>query len=338
MMAARLTRRRRTALALAMTAGAAGAVYLAVKATPSRGVIIEPAPPSASVGGVDARFALAYEQGLAAFRRGDAHAAAMAFEAAAQLDPGAADARVNLGFALFELGSLRAARDNFEAALTINAQQYNAYYGIAEALEAEGAIEQAAGAMNTFLYYAKPDDPFRRKAEAALWEWGRLPVDVTRADADAPPGAPLSAHDLSARDLSGAPAPFSAYKGKVLVLNLWASWCPPCRRELPSLDRLAGALDPDRFAVVGLSVDKSPDLVREYLSRIGVGFPNLWDKEAAIARGYFAANVYPTTYIIGVDGTVERRITGYRDWSSDGTAADIRTVFENSRKQQRKEK
>lgn len=335
-MAGNAARMRKIGLALAITAGAAGAVFLAVKATPSRGVVVD--APDRTASRADPRFEEAYQHGLAAFRRGDAHAAAMAFETAAQLDPGAADARVNLGFALFELGSLKAARENFEAALTINPQQYNAYYGIAEALEAEGAIEQAAGAMNTFLYYVKPDDPFRRKAEAALWEWGRLPVENARAEADAALGAPRSAHDLAARDLSGAPAPFSAYKGKVLVLNLWASWCPPCRRELPSLDRLAGALDPDRFAVVGLSVDKSPDLVREYLSRIGVGFPNLWDEEAAIARGYFAANVYPTTYIIGVDGKVERRLIGYRDWSSDSVAADIASVFEESQRERRKAK
>ncbi|HXI88212.1 MAG TPA: redoxin domain-containing protein [Parvularculaceae bacterium] len=329
---ARFHRLQRAAPMIAFCVLAAAVVIVAIKLAPARGVVVETSPAPTKNADASPEFARAFETGIAAFRRGDAHAAAMAFKKASEINPEAADARANLGFALIELGSLDAARANFEAALTLNPQQFNAYYGIAEALEAQGDIEQAAGAMNTFLYYATPDDPFRRKAEAALWEWGRSPELDDGDNAEKPARAARKVYDLAARGLEGDDVSFAQYKGKVLVLNLWASWCPPCRRELPALSRLSARLDPKRFAVVGLSVDSNPDLVREYLSRIGVDFSNLWDKDSAVARGYFGVDAYPTTFIVGADGKVERRLVGYRDWASDGLASDIEATYKAARK------
>lgn len=320
------SRLRRVLPALGVLTAAMAAIYGAIVSAPSRGVVVKEEPLRQSTAEkTHEEFVGAFDQGLAAFKRGDAHGAAVAFDKAAQINPASSDARVNLGFALVELNAWDAARDNFERALAINPQQFNAYYGIAEVLEAQGAIDQAAGAMNTFLYYARPDDPFRRRAEAALWEWGRAPEAVGAGPAPDIASA-QSAHDVSVRDLDGEPFSFAAYKGKVLVLNLWASWCPPCRRELPALGKLSQRLDPDAFAVVGLSVDSDPDLVREYLRRIGVDFPNLWDKDLSAARGYFGVKVYPTTYIIAPDGNVVRRAVGYRNWASEGVIADIKAL------------
>ena len=70
---------------------------------------------------------------------------------------------------------------------------------------------------------------------------------------------------LQVNDLEGRAAVLAAERGKLVVLNVWATWCAACRKELPSLQRLSGDLDPRRFAVIGLSLDNDAHDVREYL-------------------------------------------------------------------------
>ena len=90
-----------------------------------------------------------------------------------ELAPQMPEAHVNMGFALMGLGRAAAARDFFEGALALNAEQANAYYGLAIANEALGDLEAAAGAMRTYLHRDKNggDAAHRRRAESALWEW-----------------------------------------------------------------------------------------------------------------------------------------------------------------------
>ena len=319
-------RKRRAAAAMALGALTVVA-YAAIKLAPQRGVAIDVA--NVADDGTRARvlaYARAFEAGIEAFRRGDAHAAMIAFEEAAQVDPSSSQALVNLGFALVELGAYEAARARFARALQINDGQFNAYFGIAEALEGQGLLDQAAGAMRTYLYYAAADDPFRRRAEAALWEWGAAPAGMaaTRQDVALQTGA--SIYDLSAVDLAGAETQFRDFEGEILVLNIWASWCPPCRRELPALDALAERLEGEGVRVVGLSVDANRDFVGEYLRRIDVDFPNLWDKDAALAREAFRIDAYPTTLLVSREGEIKAKIVGFRDWTSDEMVRQINAI------------
>ncbi|HEX9179393.1 MAG TPA: tetratricopeptide repeat protein [Burkholderiales bacterium] len=98
------------------------------------------------------------------------HAAA-ALHRVLELDPAIPEAHVNRGFAMIGLGRFPAARDFFLTAIELRPMQANAYYGLAEALEELGDIPGALGAMRTYLHLAPADDAFRRKAEAAIWEW-----------------------------------------------------------------------------------------------------------------------------------------------------------------------
>lgn len=316
------TRTRRTARALVALAGAFAVAYAVVELVPSRGVVVGGSPRGPQHQDAAPEFAQAFSQGIAAFRQGDAHGAMIAFERAAQLQPASSAALVNLGFALVELRAFDQARARFERALHVNPEQFNAYYGIAEVLEAQGQIQQAAGAMKTFLHYADESDPFRRRAQAALWEWDAADFaqDDTAAARVAKPG---SVYGLAARDLDGAEQTLDAYRGKIVVLNIWASWCPPCRRELPELDRLARQVGDKDIAVVGLSVDGNRDYVREYLRRIGVDFTNLWDENGAVTRRFFQVDAYPTTFLIAPEGRVAAKIVGYRDWTSDAMVRRI---------------
>lgn len=88
-----------------------------------------------------------------------------------ELDPRMPEAHVNMGYALLGLQRAQPARDFFESATTLRPGQANAYYGLAVALDALGDREAALGAMRTFVHLSTPDDPFRRKGEAAVWEW-----------------------------------------------------------------------------------------------------------------------------------------------------------------------
>lgn len=327
MEAANPNRMRRVRLSLLAIAAAMLAVFVILKAAPERGVVIAAGGASVEDAATRAEFERAFEAGLEAFRRGEAHAAMVAFEEAARLRPASSQAHVNLGFALVELKAWAAAREHFERALEASPDQFNAYYGIAEALEGQGLVEQAAGAMKTYLYFAPASDPFRRRAEAALWEWG-APFDSAAEDADTSPTTDYSGslHGLSVRDLTGNEVSFSQFEGKVLVLNIWASWCPPCRRELPALEALSRRLDRDRFAVIGLSVDDNPDYIQEYLRRIDVDFPNLWDEKQRLSAEIFNVDAYPTTLIVSAQGKIEKKIVGFREWTSAEMINEIEAV------------
>lgn len=108
--------------------------------------------------------------------------------------------------------------------------------------------------------------------------------------------------------------PQSAYRDKTLVLNIWATWCAPCRKEMPDLERLSRRLDPRRFAVIGLSVDRDPLLVAEFLMRSGVSFANLLDQDGKMSK-QLGLEMYPQTFLIARDGTLLRRLTGWQDWN-----------------------
>lgn len=321
------TRLRRIGLAVLAIAGLTGVVYVALEAAPERGVVVTATAPEAEDPATAAAFETAFEGGVEALRRGDAHAAMVAFKEATGLRPSSSQAHVNLGFALVEMQSFDEALAEFTLALQNNSNQFNAYYGIAEALEGKGELGQAADAMKTYLYFAPAADPFRRRAEAALWEWG---ADY-EAFAEEGAGAVAadfagSVHELSAYDLKGGEVSLKDYEGKVLVLNIWASWCPPCRRELPALEALSKRLDSRRFAVVGISVDNNPEYVAEYLNRLGVDFRNLWDENRRLSDEVFGLDAYPTTFLISSSGEVEKKIVGYREWTSKAMIDEIKAI------------
>jgi thiol-disulfide isomerase/thioredoxin len=117
-----------------------------------------------------------------------------------------------------------------------------------------------------------------------------------------------------------------AFKGKVLVLNVWATWCPPCRKEMPSLQRLSQMLDPKRFAVIGLSTDEDSLLAIEFLAQGGITFSNFFDRNGKMSK-QLGLKVYPETFLIAPDGTLARRVTGLQDWSSPEMLALLEEIY-----------
>ena len=97
-------------------------------------------------------------------------------------------------------------------------------------------------------------------------------------------------------------------RGKTLLINFWATWCAPCREEMPLLQDLSDSLDPERFRVIGISVDEDTNLIREFLLQYGIRFQNLQDREFRLASSLLGIETYPQTYIVSRDGIITERI------------------------------
>lgn len=271
--------------------------------------------------------------------------AAGMFEMAREIRPQQPEVHVNLGYAQLAAGAFGAAEESFRTALRYRPEQANAYYGWAESLEAVGDIEGALGAMRTFIHLSPEEDAFVRRARSAVWEWSETlaarraagePPGLARADKASPARAPQDAADrldggLELVRLDGGADRFGVYAGRTVVLNVWATWCPPCRAELPSLQALQDELGEDGFAVVGLSIDRDGDFVREFLNETGVSYPNYIDSGRAIAGRILAVESYPQTLIVKPDGTVAERIVGAREWAGPEMVARVRAVAEFGR-------
>lgn len=119
-------------------------------------------------------------------------------------------------------------------------------------------------------------------------------------------------------------------RGKMLILNVWATWCPPCRREMPGLERLSKTLDPARFVVLGLSTDQDERLAAEFLTQNGITFFNFFDQNARLSREW-NLKVYPETFLIAPDGTLLRRIPGLREWDSPEMIAELESMYQEHR-------
>lgn len=132
--------------------------------------------------------------------------------------------------------------------------------------------------------------------------------------------------ELQLTNLQGEAVNTAQFAGKVLVLNVWATWCAPCRKELPSLQRLSEKLDPRQFAVIGMSVDADDHVVREFLIERKVTFTNLQDADMRMARSILGVHAYPSTYLVNTDGIVQRVVGGAQEWDSPEWQKMIRSL------------
>jgi|AntDeeMinimDraft_5_1070356.scaffolds.fasta_scaffold29589_1 peroxiredoxin len=135
---------------------------------------------------------------------------------------------------------------------------------------------------------------------------------------------PMPALELTRVD--GSTWSLADLRGQVVVLNLWATWCPPCRKEMPALQRLAEALPGDRFKVMGISVDEDRFLVEEYLRRLEIDFDVLVDPTGQVTDPLLAVRAYPETFLIGTDGTLRQRVLGDQEWDSKEWQTRIREL------------
>lgn len=120
--------------------------------------------------------------------------------------------------------------------------------------------------------------------------------------------------DLKLTGLDGSFLETRSLRGQVLVLNAWATWCPPCRREMPALQRLSDAMKRKPVLVAGLTVDRDLHLVREFLLAHRISFPQYVDPEMGLANGVLRVVGFPETFVVAPDGRLVARLVGEREW------------------------
>jgi thiol-disulfide isomerase/thioredoxin len=135
--------------------------------------------------------------------------------------------------------------------------------------------------------------------------------------------------DLVFESLDGLPRPLSSFRGKVLLLNYWATWCAPCIEEMPSLDRLQAKLGGPAFEVVAVSIDRQGrKTVEPFIERLGLErLTILLDPKGATSRALGLRGL-PTTLVIDREGRELGRLEGEAQWDSDAAEALLRHYIE----------
>ena len=154
---------------------------------------------------------------------------------------------------------------------------------------------------------------------------GLLGASQSMKDELAPVMPGSNAPDFRAKVLGEAKYKTLAdYKGQVVLLNIWATWCPPCRDELPSLETLYKEFGTRGLKLVAISIDDyaTEDSIRKFANNFGLTFEILHDSGGTIEAKYQTTG-YPTTYIIGKEGTIRRKWLGPDNWASPGNRALI---------------
>jgi thiol-disulfide isomerase/thioredoxin len=140
---------------------------------------------------------------------------------------------------------------------------------------------------------------------------------------------PRDVPDLRFSDPAGRPTSLSKFRGRVLLLNLWATWCPPCREEMPALDRLNARLGGDRFTVVTLALD-SPAKADAFLRQIKATTLQNYTDTQGLALSTLGVTTVPTTLLINAQGREIGRLSGAAAWDEKPALDLIQSFLKES--------
>ncbi len=148
------------------------------------------------------------------------------------------------------------------------------------------------------------------------------PVQPTRLHTGSP------APNITLPGLDGRTVSLRDYRGKVVFLNIWATWCPTCREEMPSMEKLYRELKGEPFEILAVSVDKAgAKAVVPFMKAHKLSFPALLDPEGQIARPYGVTGV-PESFIINKQGIIEKIVIGPIDWTEPTVVSFFRTLIQ----------
>ncbi len=123
------------------------------------------------------------------------------------------------------------------------------------------------------------------------------------------------APDFTLKDLNGRDVSLRDLRGRVLLLNFWATWCPPCVEEIPALNRLRRGFQGRDFEIVGISTDRSVSTIKEFMETNPIEYLVLHDGDIKVSRIYNVFSI-PTTFLIDRNGRIVERYFGEQDWTS----------------------
>ena len=133
------------------------------------------------------------------------------------------------------------------------------------------------------------------------------------------------APDFETMDLEGNTHRLSDYRGQVVIVNFWATWCPPCRAEMPSMQRAWEELRPEGVVLLAVNMGEQREAVAEFLENNLIDFPLLLDGEMVVSSGWPVQGL-PTTYVVDPQGRAVYAATGMREWDAPVVLGQIRSL------------
>ena len=133
-------------------------------------------------------------------------------------------------------------------------------------------------------------------------------------------GGPTPA--LALADLAGKEHRLADYRGSVVLVNFWATWCVPCREEMPSIDKLRSSLKGKPFEVLAVNLAEPLSRIEKFAATVPVSFPLLRDADGTVSKAW-KAKLLPASFLIGRDGRIRYVAYGELDWSSDAVRARV---------------
>jgi thiol-disulfide isomerase/thioredoxin len=140
------------------------------------------------------------------------------------------------------------------------------------------------------------------------------------AMSDRPP-----APELDMRDLDGLHHTLAGHRGKVLIVNFWATWCPPCREEMPSMERAWQAVKDEGIVLLAINVGETEEQIGNFTGKYPVTFPLLLDEDASGTQRWPVQGL-PTTYVVDAEGRLAFRAIGGRDWDDPALLDQVRAL------------
>jgi thiol-disulfide isomerase/thioredoxin len=168
-------------------------------------------------------------------------------------------------------------------------------------------------------------------AAGLVFSAGAAPVATADADAFATmkisrSKAVTEAPVFHLKTLDGQEIDSGSLRGKVVVLNFWATWCGPCKEEMPSLERLRRSFDPKQVVLLAVTTDLERTGIRAFMKQLDLTFPVLMDEDRDVSTMFMVRGL-PTTVLIGRDGTLIGRAVGPRAWDSPQSAALVNELL-----------
>ena len=135
--------------------------------------------------------------------------------------------------------------------------------------------------------------------------------------------------DFKLQTPAGAAVSLSSYAGKVILLNFWATWCPPCRNEIPSIESLYTKFKDQGFVVLGVDLQEDPASVSDFVKKYAITYPVVLDQTGQVASQYGARGI-PLSFLIDRKGQITSGAIGGREWSGPETEALVKALLSQS--------
>ncbi len=132
---------------------------------------------------------------------------------------------------------------------------------------------------------------------------------------------------LSLKDLGGRKHTLADYRGQVVVINFWATWCPPCLIEMPGMQRLKEQLAGKPFRILAVNVKESEETVWKFQKLVKVDFPLLLDRDGQASEDWQVV-VFPSTFLVDVAGEIRYQVTGMLEWDTPEVVQVIKAMMD----------